>query len=536
MERAAGTDAALIPDPNVQHGKPRTCLVVGAGVAGLQAARHLQRIGYQVLILEASKDIGGVWASNYVGYGIQVPWRTYQFPDFLWPEELRPLSDYPTGQQVQQYIRAYAEHFGLMRHIRLNSKVLRLRWHPGSCKWEAVYCDSAREKFYKVRVDYAVICTGMYSSPFIPRYTGADAFAGKQLHAKDFVDMSIVRGRRVLIVGAGKTALDCVCSLVASRTAASVTMLYRQAHWPMPRSILGIGIRSLLFNRATPAMLPPYYTAGRGSRALDVVAQPLKRLFWKTMQGFVGCKFRITKEMRPRVGLPADLFYGGQVLEDSYTRFLSSDGFTSLRGEINSFVRNGVILQDGNFLPADVVLFCTGYEKTYEYFDGDIRSRLGLQKDGLYLYRNCIPPGVPHLAFVGSEVSTYSNILTHGLQALWLSHVLSGRVTLPCPAEMAADVRAQQHWRRQVMPAQRGRGAVLMLYGMQYHDQLLRDMGAQPRRKGVNLLAECFGSYSAVDYSPLMPQDGPDAELEAAWTASQPSKSQWSHLARMLAD
>ncbi len=70
------------------------------------------------------------------------------------------------------------------------------------------------------------------------------------------------------------------------------------------------------------------------------------------------------------------------------------------------------------------------------------------------------------------QVSTYSNILTHGLQALWLARVLSGRVKLPSPADMAADVRAQQHWRRQAMPAQRNRGAVLMLYGMQYHDQV----------------------------------------------------------------
>ena len=73
-------------------------------------------------------------------------------------------------------------------------------------------------------------------------------------------------------------------------------------------------------------------------------------------------------------------------------------------GEVNRFVRNGVILQDNSFLPADVVLYCTGYEKTYDYFDGEMRSRLGLQKDGLYLYRNCLPPGVPQLAFVGSEV------------------------------------------------------------------------------------------------------------------------------------
>ncbi|KXZ51062.1 hypothetical protein GPECTOR_14g48 [Gonium pectorale] len=444
----------------------------------------------------------------------RVPWRQYQFPDFPWPRELQPKDEYPSGKEVQAYARAYAKRFGLLKLIRFNCKLLRLRWQPGSREWEVLYCDSAHEKFFKTRADYTVVCSGLYSQPYVPAYKGVEVFAGSQMHAQEFTNLSLAKGRRVVIVGAGKTALDCVCSLVASRTAASVTMLYRQAHWPMPRSILGIGIRSLLFNRATPAMLPPYYTEGVRARAADSLMRPLKRLFWRSLEAAASRKFALPGQCKPRVGLPCDLFYGGQFVDDSTAEVMRCETLTTIKGEITRFVRNGVILQDGGFLPADVVLYCTGYAKTYEYFDGETRSRLGLQKDGLYLYRNCIPPGVPHLAFVGSEVSTYSNILTHGLQALWLSHVLSGRVTLPCPAEMAADVRAQQHWRRQVMPAQRNRGSVLMLYGMQYHDQLLRDMGIRPRRKGLNLFAECFGAYSADDYAELF-EGGAEAPATA---------------------
>ncbi len=63
--------------------------------------------------------------------------------------------------------------------------------------------------------------------------------------------------------------------------------------------------------------------------------------------------------------------------------------------------------QDGSFHPADVILYCTGYEKSYDYFESQMRERLGLQKDGLYLYRNCLPCAVPHVAFVGSEVGRH---------------------------------------------------------------------------------------------------------------------------------
>jgi hypothetical protein len=69
---------------------------------------------------------------------------------------------------------------------------------------------------------------------------------------------------------------------------------------------------------------------------------------------------------------------------------------------------------------------------------------LGLQKDGLYLYRNILPPKVPGLAFVGSEVSTFNNVLTSGLQAEWLARVLQGEVELPPVEALVADVRRLQ--------------------------------------------------------------------------------------------
>ena len=213
-------------------------------------------------------------------------------------------------------------------------------------------------------------------------------------------------------------------------------------------------------------------------------------------------------------------------------------------------MRNGLILQDGSFLPADLVLFCTGacvpgmqggragaghqsqtrrahlqasininqhafssccpagYAKSYDYLDGSARARLDLQKDGLYLYRNMLCPTLPNLAFVGCEVSTYNNILTSGLQAAWLARLLQGRVQLPPVVQMQEDIRQQQKWRRAVMPPQRTRGAALMLYMQPYHDQLLADMGEEPRRKRaagrLNPLAECLHPYTSEDYAPLV--------------------------------
>lgn len=45
----------------------RRVLVVGSGVAGLQTARQMRGLGLEVLVLEQSDDIGGVWQRNYHG-------------------------------------------------------------------------------------------------------------------------------------------------------------------------------------------------------------------------------------------------------------------------------------------------------------------------------------------------------------------------------------------------------------------------------------------------------------------------------------
>ncbi len=54
------------------------------------------------------------------------------------------------------------------------------------------------------------------------------------MHSKDFKDMTAVKGRNVLIVGAGKTALDCVAEVTTGNLANSVTHLYRQVGWVGP--------------------------------------------------------------------------------------------------------------------------------------------------------------------------------------------------------------------------------------------------------------------------------------------------------------
>merc|ERR1712224_238812 len=174
-----------------------------------------------------------------------------------------------------------------------------------------------------------------------------------------------------------------------------------------------------------------------------------------------------------------------------------------MKGSIDHFTKDGVVLVDGTEIQADVVIYGTGFKKSYALFDDVTRQRLAAERDGLYLFRNIIPPGVSDLAFIGSEVSTFNNILTHGLQALWLQKMLTGEMQIPKKTEMQRIVEKEQAWKRSWMPPSSARASIWQLHMMTYHDNLCKDMQVRHKRKGGNFVAEIFVPYSAADYKDL---------------------------------
>merc|ERR1712060_785676 len=82
-----------------------------------------------------------------------------------------------------------------------------------------------------------------------------------------------------------------------------------------------------------------------------------------------------------------------------------------------------------------------------------------------------------------------------------------GRLSLPSIEAMEDAIETDKSWKRSWMPKKGDRAAILQLHKMQYHDQLVKDMGFNHKRKGWNLLAEVFAPYSAADYAGLFTEE-----------------------------
>jgi len=490
--------------------------VIGGGVAGLQTARALSRRGKEVVIFEKSDNVGGVWKANYDAFGLQVPKELYEFPEFPYPAGTN-WEKFPPGPQVQQYIESYCEHFGLKSMIRYNTGVSKIEVANSGQGW-SLHAGGKGETPKEEHFDFVVVATGMYGwPPHIPSVRGREDFKGDIYHSANFFDAKVCEGKNVVAIGGGKSAVDNAVS--GGRYGKSSTLVFRTAHWPVPRHLCNlVPFKWGTYSRFGHFMLPTHFDVTNLAWYLHSVFTPVKWVWWRVVELMFRAQFRLSGDLVPSTRIEYDVFSGGQILNYNFRDMLKDGKVKAIKGSIEKLHPEHVELQNGTKLPCDVLIFGTGFAKSYDLFDRLVQDKLRIDADGMFMHRNIIPPNVPNLAFVGCEVSTFNNILTHALQAEWLARVLDDKIELPERPRMLARVEKMTAWKRSWMPATSARAAILQLHMLKYHDRLVKDMGESHLRKGANKLAEVFAPYSAADYRAIFtakPEDAPQAKAHA---------------------
>ncbi|XP_059480849.1 senecionine N-oxygenase-like [Neocloeon triangulifer] len=202
--------------------------IIGAGVAGLAAARHFTAPGspFECQVFEQDNNVGGTWRlSDYVGTDeigrpvhssmykylrMNLPKEIMCYPDFAFSSDSDGVS-YITSQQFLDYTEEYADHFQLQKHIKFNhgvKEVKPLTGANGETEWQVtVYNWLTKET--TTHIFYAVmVCNGHFCTPNIPDFEGSNKFNGKIVHSHDYRDPEDFKGKRVLIVGGSFSAID----------------------------------------------------------------------------------------------------------------------------------------------------------------------------------------------------------------------------------------------------------------------------------------------------------------------------------------
>lgn len=192
---------------------PSSVAVVGAGPLGLMAMKNLKENGFQVSGFEKRGYVGGLWKQAQDS-SLSVTERTIfnssrfrsAISDYPFPEG---TDDFPTGNQIWQYMEGYCDHFGLRPHIRLNAEVKTFKRIQGKWAVDFVHQGSAHtEHFEKL-----LLCSGSFVTPKSPALDGIEDFQGLTLHSINFPDPSRFKDQNVLLIGLHATAQDLTVEL-----------------------------------------------------------------------------------------------------------------------------------------------------------------------------------------------------------------------------------------------------------------------------------------------------------------------------------
>jgi dimethylaniline monooxygenase (N-oxide forming) len=425
--------------------------VIGAGAAGLAAAKALAEVGLRPTVFEESDEIGGLWV--YREHGLGPAYRSLRtntskqitaFSDVPFPAD---APDFPARAEVEAYLRRYAQTFGLMPMIRFRRRVEFLR--PGERDGWLVKVDRGAEEAF----DAVAVCTGIFRKPSVPSTPGFSTFAGRTLHSLDYRVPEPFAGQHVLVVGIGSSAADIAADLVG--TAGRVTLSVRRGAWVAPRFVAG---RPLDHYATRLAMMLP--ASARAGRRIQLVLGEYTRRGVEPPTG-----------VWARANVPFDMVNAPNVGSDALLPHIRS-GEIEVYPAIKQIGGSKVIFADGRELCPDGIIFGTGYGLDFPFLPPELQP----WKDAVSgLFRLVFDPERPTLPFIG-VCRVHGPILPIvEMQARWAAQVLCGRAHLPSSAETRAEI--QQRSQRQLAAG----GSPIRVSLLPYLDELAAEIGARPR-------------------------------------------------------
>ena len=209
-------------------------LIIGAGFVGLGIAQALKEAGILYDQVDASDDIGGNWYHGvYETAHIISSRQVTQFTNFPMPED---YADFPSAQNMRDYLNGFADHFNLQESIELNRKVSYVRPVEDNL-WEVTFANQ-EQRIYKG----VVMCNGHHWCKRFPEFEGE--FKGEIIHSKDYKRPEQLRGKKVLVIGGGNSACDIAAE--AARVGAKSVLSMRESVWFIPKTFAGIPIVDLI--------------------------------------------------------------------------------------------------------------------------------------------------------------------------------------------------------------------------------------------------------------------------------------------------
>ena len=478
----------------------KSVAIIGGGVSGLAAAKAFDERGHRVTGFERSHDFGGVWelSRSYPDVQTQSPKDLYCFTDHPMPDD---YPEWPKGPQVHAYLHSYADKHNLPRLFRLNTNIRSMdRREDGKPGWTLTIEEAGRTR--AENFDFVAICTGQFSDKNIITHPGQDEFVGnggRAMHSSEYTDPSIVKGKRVVVLGGSKSATDIVVN-AANSGASQVTMVYRENVWRVPYFVGGINFKHLLYMRAQEMQFNSW---GRGplKRAFAALTKPLVWANFRGLETMLKLQLGLKKwNMVPDTPIEKEACCSLPIVTPGLFESFKSGKVKPIQGTYERYEGDEIVLSNGDRVGCDISILAVGWKLGVPYLAQAYQDKL-IDADGQYkTYRLAVNPDLPDMGFVGFN-SSFCTILSAEVIANWLVRYADGQLAQqPTDDEMRDNIEMMLNWRRNERPAAQVYGGLCSApFHFKHFDELLADMGAKKRALS-NPLAEQFSYPKAKAY------------------------------------
>ncbi len=308
-------------------------VVIGAGLSGVSMALSLADLGLRPVLIEEADQVGVSWRRRYDRLKLNTGRQFSHLPGRSYP---KGTGVFPTRDDVVEHLERYAHDDRI--DLRLCTSVRRIgRYGPNWCVQTSA--DS-------LVASHVVVATGYERVPYVPDWPHRRSFTGTVLHSSEYRNPQTYRGKRVLVVGAGSSAME-IAHDVATGGAAKT--------WLSVRTVPNIMLRTL------PGGFPSDFIA----TALHHVPVPVADVLAEVAR-------RLTIGDLSEVGLPRPdegVFSRGVRLGRA-PAIIDTDTLDSIRNGtiavvpiVDGFADDQVQLANGQNLQADVVICATGYRR-----------------------------------------------------------------------------------------------------------------------------------------------------------------------------
>ena len=439
-------------------------VIIGAGMSGVCAAIRLKQAGIPFTIVEKNPAVGGSWYENfYPGCGVDTPNHFYSYSFDLNHEWSHFFAK---RDELWAYFERATVTYGIREHIQFETEVSAATYDDAAGTWDVATRDaSGAVRHLTARA--VISAVGVLNRPKLPEILGRESFAGTALHTAQWQEGLDLSDKRVVMIGTGASGQQVGPTIAPD--VAKLTILQRSAHWVVPN--------------------PNYFAEVSDGMKWALAHIPFFarwyrfQLFWAFADGLhsslqvdpewdddgrsinrVNARHRLFMEryLRSKLGdnealiskcTPTYPPYGKRILIDNnWFEMLQRPNVDLVTSRIARIVPEGVVMDDGTLIEADVIIYATGFQASKMLApmritgaDGrDLHETWGA--DDATAYEGTMVPGFPNFfTLMGPNTG-----LAHGGNVIFITECQM-RLILTCLREVletgtkAIDVRPEAH-------------------------------------------------------------------------------------------